>query len=143
VKASRFRFLFLALFLVAAGAAWSVWNQATEATGDGVPVRAVVADLRYDSVGCATWIPFARRECRTVVKLKYPAGPAEVSFTKVIQRRFSAPPSVAVGEILEGTCSPGGRCQFPELSERPYALYGFLASAAGALAMAAWLLRRR
>lgn len=136
--------LFFAVVLIAAGVAWAVLQ---ERVGDeGIPTSGYVASVRRDSIGCQTWIPFASHDCRVLIRIHHrlAGSSSDLTFTQVAHYYLLPPPAVAGGDPVAGYCAPAtGRCHFDQLAEKPFALYGFLASLGAASLVAAWLYRRR
>src|SRR5436309_3388873 len=99
------------MLLVALGVVYNLRNG--DDAGGGVQTKGTVVSVRRDSLGCATWIPFARPDCRVVVKIRHrPEGAnADVSLLQASVHRFSNGPPLAAGDAVNGTCDPSGsRC---------------------------------
>ncbi len=134
--------LFVAVVLVAAGVLWT--NLAPHGESLGLSTTGTVVSVRRDSLGCATWVPFARTDCRVIVKIKHRVEGMNVdaTYSHVASSHFFPVPSPEAGSAVSGTCSPTGRCEFKELAAHPYALYLSLTCFAGAFLVLAWILRR-
>lgn len=135
--------LFGALLLVAGGVAWSLLGEVSRDAA-GLPASGYVSSVRRDSLGCETWIPFAAKDCRFIVRIHHHVSgtSGEQTYVDIQKYRFLPPPSLAGGDPVTGSCGPTGRCRFDQLAGRPWGFYGVLLSALGILGVLAWLYRR-
>lgn len=143
LSSHRAKLLVSAIVLIAGGLVWNLLNEKQE--GLGFPTKGTVLSVKHDSVGCETWIPFAPKECRTIVKIRHriEGAGADQSFLQASSSHFFQPSAPPEGSEVTGSCGPTGRCVFDQLAVRPYNLYLCLGCLAGAFLVLAWMFRHR